>query len=168
MHLTGGFVSDSLTKLITNVGGTFMCSVLRNIGCALAIVALVSCASFGGRKILVEFRNAEGIRGGEAVYLAGVKVGKVTDEPSVANGKARVPVHIESKHKDGIPAGTVFLIMADPNDSKVQCLIGYALGSVSPPAGGAEVLYVGASNKAELVLMLGTEKASKLWEEFTK
>ncbi len=143
-----------------------------NLGALLLITAgcfaLASCDRIGGRSITVEFRNAEGVRGGEAVYLAGVKIGHVTDEPAVANGKARVPVLIGLKHKDGIPSGTVFLLTADPNDSKMLCLVAYSLDSGSPRAGGAEALYVGASNKAELVLMLGAEKASKLWEEFTK
>ena len=135
---------------------------------AATFALLTGCDRIGGRSITVEFRDAEGVRGGDAVYLAGVKIGQVTDQPSVANGRVRVPVLIGRKHKDGVPAGSVFLLKTDPNDSTRKCLVGYFLTPGSPPAGGAAALYMGASNRAELVLMLGADKAGKLWEELTK
>lgn len=137
--------------------------------CAVAVsVALVACSRINGRAIIVEFRNAEGVRGSEAVYLAGVKVGRVIGEPSLVSGKARVSVSIESKHKDGVPVGTVFLLTTDPNDSKALCLIGYSPGLSPSGTVDKDPLYAGASNRAELILILGTEKASKLWEDLIR
>ena len=134
----------------------------------VALASMLGCDGIGGRTITVEFRNAERVRGGEAVYLAGVKVGRVSDEPYSINGRARVPVLIGRKNKNGVPAGTVFLLKADPSEPQKQCLIAYSLGSGSPPPDSSKDLYFGVSNRAELLLMLGSEKASKIWGEITK
>jgi hypothetical protein len=132
------------------------------------LAVLTGCDRFGGKTITVEFRNAEGVHDGEAVYLAGVKVGRVAAEPSLVDGRARVPVLIGRKNKNGVPAGTVFLLKADPNDPRKQCLVAYSLGSGPPPPEGPAAIYVGVNNRAELLLMMGGEKANKLWEELTK
>ncbi len=142
--------------------------------CALVVGALVvgatflGCGRIGGRTITVDFRNAEGVHGGQAVYSAGVKIGQVTDEPSLVNGRARVPVLVGRRDKDGIPADAVFLVKTDPNDPTKQCLVAYSLGSGNPRPADSDAPYIGVSNSAELLLMLGTEKATKLWEEWTK
>lgn len=138
------------------------------IGVFAVCIALVGCERIGGRKITVEFRNAEGIHSGDAVYLAGVKAGSVAGEPSVVNGRARVPVLIDRSNKDGVPAGTVFLLTSDTHEPGKMCLVAYSLGSGMPaPANSAEI-YTGVSNRAELLLMVGAEKANKLWEGLTK
>ena len=138
------------------------------VGVFVAFAALVGCDRIGGRTITVEFRNGEGVRGGDAVYIAGVKVGHVTDEPSLLNGRARVSVLISRKNKDAVPAGTVFLLKADPSEPQKQCLVAYSLGSGTAPPQGSEASYVGVSNRAELLLMIGAEKATRFWEGVTK
>jgi hypothetical protein len=138
------------------------------VGVFVAFAALVGCDRIGGRTITVEFRNAEGVRGGEAVYIAGVKVGRVTDEPSLVNGRARVSVLISRKNKHGVPAGTVFLLKADPSEPSKQCLVAYSLGSGPAPPEGSEASYVGVSSRAELLFMMSAEKATKFWEGLTK
>ena len=132
------------------------------------LAVLTGCDRIGGRSIIVDFRDAEGVRGGDAVYLAGVKIGQVTDQPAIANGRARVPVLIGRKHKDGVPQGSVFLLKIDPADSTRKCLVAYFLVSPAPSTGGSAAHYAGASNRAELVLMLSADKAAKLWEELIK
>lgn len=146
---------------------------MKNLNLKLAVVAaclvgISACTYIGGKKVSVDFRDAEGLRGGEAVYVAGVKIGRVSDEPSLVNGRARVPVQLSRRNKDGVPAGSVFLLKADPNDPRKQCLVAYSLGSGAPAREGPEPIYVGVSNRAELLLMLGAEKANKFWGEMTK
>jgi MlaD protein len=133
-----------------------------------ALGLLVGCNRIGGRTITVEFRNAEAVHAGEAVYLAGVKIGQVSDEPSLVNGRARVPVLIDRRNKDGVPGDAVFLVKADPTEPTRQCLVAYSLGSGDPRPADSNSPYVGVSNSAELMLTLGAEKANKLWKEWTK
>ncbi len=134
----------------------------------VAFAALLGCDRVGGRSITVEFRNAEGISGGEAVYLAGVKIGHVSDGPALLNGKARVPVLITRKNKDSVPGGTIFLLKADPSEPEKQCLVAYSPGSNTESPKGSGAVYVGVTNRAELLLMMSSEKANKFWEELTK
>lgn len=135
---------------------------------ALLFLTLLGCDRFGGKTVIVEFRNAEGVHAAQAVYLAGVRIGQVSEEPSLSNGRARVPVLLGRKSKDGIPSDAVFLIKADPSDQTKRCLTAYSLGSGKPRPPNSDAPYVGVSNSAELLLMLGAGKATKLWEEWTR
>ena len=169
---TGGFLTAGASKAISISDLTDLLMNIRNLVARLAAVAacalLLSCDRIGGRTIAVEFRDAQGLRGGESVYLAGVKIGRVTGEPSLVKGRAQVPVLLARKSKDGVPAGSVFLLTADRSEPRKQCLVAYSLGSAAPPIDGAEAIYVGVSNRAELLLMIGAEKANELWQEWTK
>ena len=141
---------------------------LKFAAVAAYLVGLSGCAYIGGKKIAVDFRNAEGLHGGEAVYLAGVKIGRVTGEPFLVNGQARVPVQLARRNDAGVPAGSVFLLKTDPGDPRKQCLVAYSLGSSATAPEGAEPIFVGVGSRAELLVMLGAEKANRFWEELTK
>jgi len=127
---------------------------------ALVVPLFCGCQSVGGRTITVEFRSSEGLRGGDAVYLAGVQIGE-TSEPTVVAGKSRVPVALYRKHKDAVPAGTVFLLTTDEKRPERKCLVGYGavLSSKGKESPG---IYSGAANWIELVALVGAEKAKEL------
>jgi hypothetical protein len=81
----------------------------------------------------------------------------------VTNGRARVTVHIDRKHKEALPGGTVFLLRQDKMRPGRSCLVGY-----SPRSGQANLqpqgdVYTGVSNKLELVLQFGEEAAREIW-----
>jgi hypothetical protein len=141
-------------------------NVVFSICVIIAVASMLGCDRIGGRSIMVEFRNAEGIRGGEAVYIAGVRVG-TTGEPSLANGKARIPVTLGRKHKDAVPAGAVFLIKADPTDARK-----FSLGATTcvggPPSQTPPEIFRGANSRLELVAMCGLDAAKQLFQEFSK
>jgi hypothetical protein len=132
----------------------------------LVLWALSGCQTIGGKVINVEFRSAEGLRGGEAVYLAGIHVG-ITGEPVLSNGKARVPVTIFRKSKEAIPPRTVFLIKTDSTDSTKLSLVGTACATTSAVQVPV-TLYRGASNQIEFLLECASEKAREIWEGFSK
>jgi hypothetical protein len=127
---------------------------------ALLATAFSGCQTVGGRTITVKFRSSEGLRSGDAVYLAGVQVGEC-GAPAVAVGKSNVPVQLYRKHKDAVPAGTVFLLTADEKRSGQKCLIGYGADLANSGTAVAEV-FLGATNWVELVTMVGAEKAKGL------
>jgi len=132
----------------------------------LGLFIAAACDRIGGRRVEVEFRTAEGISGGEAVYLAGVRIG-TTGEPTLVGGRARVPVNLDRKHKNSLAAGAVFLIKADPADARKLSLTAAACGN-----GGrikqSEELYKGASNRLEFIALCGAEQAKQLFEELTR
>ena len=127
---------------------------------AVLLVAFSGCQTVGGRTITVEFRSSEGLRSGDSVYLAGVQIGE-SGEPTVVAGKSHVPVQLYRKHKDAVPAGTVFLLTADEKRSGQKCLIGYGADLANSGTAVAEV-FLGATNWVELVTMVGAEKAKGL------
>lgn len=132
-------------------------SVLLTV--ALAI-SFSGCQAIGGRTITVEFRSSEGLHSGDAVYLAGVQIGE-SGEAAVVGGKSHVPVQLYRKHKDAVPAGTVFLISTDEKQPDRKCLIGY--GAVLSNGGaGSNAMFPGATNWIELVAIVGAEKAKSL------
>lgn len=131
-------------------------------------VGLGACGGIGGRTIVVEFSDAGGVRGGEAVYISGVRVGE-TDSPSVAQGQVQVRVRLLRKHKDSVAPGTVFLIKKDPEAEQRVCLIGYAVGAgKSPEAEAPPATYRGAGNELELALILGAEMARQVWNQLSE
>lgn len=133
---------------------------------ALLATAFSGCQTVGGRTITVKFRSSEGLRSGDAVYLAGVQIGEC-GAPEVAVGKSNVPVQLYRKHKDAVPAGTVFLLTADDKRPGQKCLIGY--GAVL--ANGGQLsgeIFPGATNWIELVSLVGAEKAKGLVNRLTR
>jgi len=140
--------------------------VLVSTCIVVAFASMLGCDRIGGRSIAVEFQKAEGIRGGEAVYIAGVRVG-TAGEPTVANGKARIPVALGRKHKDAIPPGAIFLIRPDPSDAKKLSIEGSACVD-GPPSQTAQVMYRGASSRLEFIAMCGVDKGKQWFQEFSK
>jgi hypothetical protein len=144
-----------------------MYSVLRSVGCVLAMTSLFSCAHLGGKKIFVEFGNAEGIKIGDKVYLAGIQVGSVTAGPVISGSHARVSVTIHRGQEDALHRGTVFLLQTDGTERGTSRLVAYTVAASSEPAGEGDI-FSGASNRAELALLLGTEVAGRVWQELSK
>ncbi|MGC8795190.1 MAG: MlaD family protein [Bryobacteraceae bacterium] len=133
---------------------------------AISLLISAGCSRIGGRTIGVEFRSAEGLRGGEAVYLAGVRVG-TAHEPRLESGHAVVPVTIYRQHKDAVPAGTVFLLKRDPQDASRFALAGAVCSSGSPGQKPPET-YQGVRNQIEFLAVCGAAKAAELYEELTR
>jgi hypothetical protein len=132
-------------------------------GITLLVLRLSGCERMAGRSITVEFRNAEGLRGGEAVYLAGVRVG-TAGKPKLSAGHAIVPVTISRRHRDAVPGGTVFLLKRDPQDSSRFALTGVVC-SETPPGQQPPRSYRGARNRLEFLGMCGAAKAAEIFEE---
>jgi len=139
---------------------------LKLVVVTVGLFIAAACDRIGGRRVSVEFRNAEGLRGGEAVYLAGVRVG-TAGKPELSAGHAIVPVTISRQHKDALPAGTVFLLKRDPQDSSRFALAG-AVCSESPPGQQPPRSYRGARNRLEFLGMCGAAKAAEIFEELTR
>lgn len=139
---------------------------LRLVAAAVCLAGTFACDRIGGKKIAVDFRSAEGIKGGEAVYAAGVKIG-TTGEPTLVGGRALVPVTLERKHKEALAAGAVFLVKTDPSDARKLSLAATSCGEGRPGQVPPDT-YRGASNGLELVAMCGAEKAKQLFEELTR
>jgi hypothetical protein len=162
---------------------------LRVAIAAAFLLCVVGCARIGGRSISVEFRSAEGLRGGEAVYLAGVRIGEA-HEPKLVSGRAVVPVTIYRQYKDAVPAGTVFVLKRDPRDANRFALAGTTCSSAppgqkppeeyqalkfvhdpfasAPPGQKPPELYRGVRNQREFLAVCGAAKAAELYEELTR
>lgn len=139
---------------------------LKFLSFAIWVLMWSGCNRFGGRTVSVEFRSAEGLRGGEAVYLAGVRVG-TSGEPKLVRGRAVVPVTLHRRHKDAVPAGTVFLLKPDPQDARRFCLAGAVcagevMGQQSPGS------YRGARNQIEFIAICGSARAAEILKELTR
>ena len=71
------------------------------------------------------------------------------------------------KHKEAVPAGTVFLSTGDEKRPDHKCLIGY--GAVLADSGKvSSEMFPGATNWIELVALVGAEKAKGLANRLTK
>ena len=133
---------------------------------AVGAAAFSGCQTVGGRTITVEFRSSEGLRSGDSVYLAGVQIGEA-GEPTVVAGKSHIPVQLYRKHKDAVPAGTVFLITGDEKRMGHKCLTGYGAVLANGDKVSSEI-FPGATNWIELVALVGAEKAKGLADRLTK
>jgi len=51
---------------------------------------------------------------------------------------------------------------------KRQCLVAYSAGPGTQAPAGSDAICASVSNPGELLIMLGAEKANKLWEGLTK
>ena len=140
----------------------------RNFAFPIFVIVfdLCGCQSIGGRKIAVQIRDASQIHGGEAVYMAGLRVGS-TSEPRLVNGVAHVPVTIDRAHKEGFPGGSVFLLRSDPNEkSKMAFLI---TSCTKAPADKLDPnLFLGAPTRIEFVATCGAEIAKEFFNDFPK
>jgi len=141
-------------------------NVVKLISAATVAVVFCGCEGVGGRSVLVEFRNAEGIVGGESVYYAGVKIG-ITQAPAIVDGRAQVHVKIDRKNLDTIAPGAIFLAKTDPLDPRKTALFVSACSDRQPGQVQPD-LFRGASSRLEFVGMCGAERARQLWDEFTK
>jgi hypothetical protein len=124
------------------------------------------CQNLGGRRITVQIRDADGLRGGEAVYMAGVRIG-TTDEPLLVNGTAHVPVTIYRAYKEALPSGSIFLISPDPNANARLALIGTGCSQSQQGRANRDV-YDGASTRIEFIAMCGMGEAKELLKNLTK
>jgi hypothetical protein len=120
----------------------------------------------GGRKISVVFRNAEDVKAGSAVYVAGVEVG-VASGVQVRNGRAKVSVELYRQEKNSVASGMVFLVSPDARRPGENCLTGYA-ASLSPDASKPDEVFYGASNRLELIELIGADKVGRLVDQLTK
>jgi hypothetical protein len=120
----------------------------------------------GGRKISIVFRNAEEVKTGSVVYVAGVEVG-ATSGSQVLKGRATVTAELYRQQKNSVAAGTVFLVGPDARRPGENCLTGYA-ASLSPDASKSDEVFYGASNRLELVGLIGLDKVKRLADQLTK
>lgn len=144
-------------------------SLLSIAAVAVFALTLPSCGwmnTVGGREIQVVFRNAGDLQTGAAAYVSGVEVG-VSRDPQVVNGRAVVPVQLYRQQKNAVAAGTVFLIMSDPKRVGKNCLAGYGAG-LSPDPSKPDELFFGASNRLELVGLIGLQKVTDLIDKLKK
>ena len=115
---------------------------------------------------MVQIRDAGGLRGGEAVYMAGIRIGS-TGEPRLVNGVAHVPVTIYRAHKDALPGGSVFLLSPDPNEKSRQAFLVTACSQGQRDQKDPEV-FAGAPTQIEFIAMCGVEKAKELLQDLAK
>lgn len=131
----------------------------------VGILAAPGCDWLGAKRVTVEFRNAEELKGGESVYLAGVKIG-VAGAPALTDGRAQVPVFLARKYKNALASGSVFLIEADPSDARKTALIAFSCSKGSPGQIPPDP-YKGAANRLEFMALCGAEKAKQLFNKIT-
>lgn len=125
-----------------------------------------SARTIGGRQISIVFRDAEGLKSGDALYIAGLQVGVVSDI-AVVSGRAMVRASLFRQSSGAVAAGTVFLVSPDPSDATRSSLTGYT-ATISPdPSKAAETFY-GASNRIELLGLVGADKIKSLFDSVVK
>jgi hypothetical protein len=138
----------------------------------LAMYAAVICSSLlsnctladkiMGTQISVVFTDTRGAGQGSRVYMAGVLVGTVSDS-RVERGTATLLVTVDSKHKDAIPEGTIFLVTEDPQNGRKPCLVGFTAKNSPIPEKPKEIFY-GATNRIELIKLMGPRRAGEFIE----
>ena len=163
--LHSGF-SRTMKCSLSNRTGVMQKSVLACLAALMAICGAgfgAGCQRLGGRTVRVEFRSVEGILGGEVVYLAGIAIGE-TGEPRLVEGHAVVPVMLFRPHRDALPPNAVFLLKSDRIREGRNCLTVYRGSPDRTPPARREV-FSGASNRFELILLLGAELADQTWKE---
>ena len=129
-------------------------------------ISVFGCKSIGGRKIAVQIRDASGLHGGEAVFMAGIQIGDA-GEPRLVNGVAQVPVAIYRAHKEAVLSGSIFLIILDPNE-KAKLALSVTTCSQGRSEKGDPEVFKGASTQIEFITMCGTEKVKELLQDLTK
>lgn len=127
---------------------------------ALAITLVLSgaglsCGRMTGERLDVALRPTAGIRAGDGVYLAGIRVGS-TGVPQWRDGIPIVPIYVDMRV---LPRhGMVFLVADDAGARKRLSVVAFA---GAPPA-GTPPLYQGAANELELAGVVGTTEARRL------
>lgn len=137
---------------------------VRLLALLAMLAGLPACEYLGGRTVLVEFESAEGITKSQAVYFAGVRVGK-TGTPVIVTGRARVPVHLLRRNRDALPTDAVFATSDDPNEPGRRALVGYAVSVLPARVEDGVPVYHGVSCELELAVLVGAAKARELFEE---
>jgi len=136
-----------------------MVRAARRMAIAALLLAVAECDSVRGRRLEVDFRTVEGLRTGDAVYRAGVYVGR-TGEPFVRGGRAIVPVFV-TDDASLVPGGVIFLLADDRIRPGRRCLKVYALG-VGRVAPDPTTVSRGASNEIELIALVGYARAKEI------
>lgn len=132
--------------------------------CVLAVIGC-GCDRFLGDRIEVSFRNVEGLNSGDAVYLAGVRIG-TTGTPLARDGRAIIPVYVRNLKM--LPAkGAVFFLTNDLNRQGSKRLVVISLGS-DPSVITRERAYNGASTELELAALVGSAKARQILSDLFK
>jgi hypothetical protein len=138
--------------------------VIRRVHVARVVTTLIliaGCQSIGGRTVLVDFQSAEGIASGQPAYFAGVQVG-TTKDPTVVEGRARIPVRLWRRYRDALPVSAVFAVGDDPNQPTSRALLGYPVGTIPRRLENGVEVYQGVSCELELAVLIGAEKAREL------
>ena len=146
-----------MQRINAQTGGIVLCLAL------LGVPILADCDRICGGTITVVFRSADGVRGGESVYLGGVQVGK-TGSPKVVDGKARVPVRLFPRHRQALTPATIFILKEDPSRSDRVCLVGHALAKGGAGDEVEKNVYLGVRNEGELIFLIGASAAEGLLE----
>jgi hypothetical protein len=126
-----------------------------------------ACEYLGGRTVLVEFQSVEGITENQAIYFAGVRIGK-TGTPVIVAGRARVPVHLLRRNREALPMDAVFAISEDPNVPGARALVGYAVGVLQARVEDGLPVFRGVSCELELAVLVGAAKARELFGEIRR
>lgn len=140
---------------------------IRVVAVVAFLASLPACEYMGGRTVLVEFQSGEGISADQAVYFAGVHVGK-TGTPGIVAGQVRVPVHLLRRNRDALPRDAVFASSDDPNESGKRALVGYAVSVLPARIEDGAPIYRGVSCELELAVLVGAAKARELFEEMRR
>ena len=139
--------------------------------CATAMVAalmlVTACDYIGGNTVQVEFQSAEGIARNQAVYFAGVRVGK-TGTPVIIAGRVHVPVYLLCRNRDALPMDAVFASSDDPSEPGKRALVGYAVSVLPARVEDGVSVYHGVSCELELAVLVGAAKARELFEEMRR
>lgn len=137
----------------------------RAVGLCLLVVIGCGCDRLLGSRIEINFRSVEGLRSGDAVYSAGVRIG-TTGVPFARDGRAIVPVYV--RDLEALPAkGAIFFLTDDHNRQGRKSLAAISLGSDSASL-TRERVYKGASTELELVAMVGSAKARQILSDLFK
>ncbi len=131
------------------------------------LVAVLACQRFGGRTVVVEFRSAEGIESGLAVSSAGTQIG-ITRKTTIVGGRAQVSVQLHRDHNDALPTSAVFVLAKDSENPEKNRLVVYDMTAVSPDLESGPERYQGFRSVVELALVVGAEKAQKIWENVSQ
>lgn len=130
------------------------------------VLGSAACQRIGGRSVTVEFRSAPEVRQGDAVYVAGVRIGEVC-RIAVTRGTAQVSVRIDRRHRNALASGMIFLLGRDDAEPGRSCLVGYVLRRQEPVA-QSDGVYPGVSSRLELLLRLGDDAARMVLGEISE
>jgi len=127
---------------------------------ALLLSGCESSCGTSGPRVKVLFHDAAGLRGGEAVYFRGIRVG-TTDAPQLDKDWAIVYVDLNKKARQGLPLCTEFVLHADPDQPQRLCLMGTAPDAADASASCIENVFPGHRSEGERL----KSKAVDAWRD---